>query len=431
MFSSVQRLGTAITERSRLALAGLFVSGLVLRVAVVLLRKTYLLDFRGTDHGSIAYSVADGAGYVYHGFPTSYFGPLFTYLWAGLLHWLGPDHGELALELVNAVCLATAPLLLYVFGRLTFTRGVALLAAAWLAFYPEFLILPSTMFAASVLVFLWCAVLALYAWSQRNEGPHLAIALALGVVVGAMILTKGRMAEFACLLVGGLAWRGWHSVARRGRWLLAAAVVVLGAGVVVAPWTIRNLRVHDRLVLFESSFGYNLWLGHNGDATGTGKAQLGASNFSDRDGSAVGFTPPPAMEAELAGAGSEMARDDIYRRHAMADIRARGLGEIGLSLRKVAYAWLLDPTNSLVRSPVYWLPWFVTLACFLGGLVYRVVSEGRRDVLLWLMFLVWTATQVVFFVIPRLRYPIYPLVFLLAAYGVVALFTRRFRGAPA
>ena len=78
---------------------------------------------------------------------------------------------------------------------------------------------------------------------------------------------------------------------------------------------------------------------------------------------------------------------------------------------------IIDPTNALVRNPVYWGPWGVTLLLFLVGLAIRIFGERRYDVVLWLFLMGSTMTQVVFFVIPRLRYPLYPIIFLFAAQG--------------
>ena len=64
MFKMLQRISATIVERAWLALLGMSLIGLVLRVGIILMRKTYLKDFSGTDHGSIAQSLADGAGYL-------------------------------------------------------------------------------------------------------------------------------------------------------------------------------------------------------------------------------------------------------------------------------------------------------------------------------------------------------------------------------
>ena len=408
------------TDRAGWTLGLMAVAGLLVRAAAVLARKTYLQDFSQTDRGSIAHSLASGAGYLYHGLPSSFFGPVYTQLWAFFLKSMGPDTGELALQLLQALLLALAPVLLYPFARLYLERGTALLAAAWLAFYPEFLLLSTTMFSESLLVFLWCAVLALFALMIRDPRNLLGKAAVLGLVAGLMVLTKGRMLPFVMLLLAALAWRQEDG----RRWALAALVGLVFLGGVMAPWIARNHRVHERIVLTESSLGFNLWMGHNAAATGTGKARLGISNYGGGDTESAVFPKSPGLMAELAAAPSEIERDGVYHRQALADMKARGLGgELALSLKKMFYAWWIDPTNKLARSPVYWGPWALTLILFLIGLLHRIVRERRYDWMLYLLLLVSTALQVLFFVIPRLRYPFYPIAFLFAAQGLAALRT--------
>ena len=97
----LKRCGDWFCERVGWTLALTGAAGFLIRAAAVLARKTYLQDFSQTDHGSIAHSLASGAGYLYHGLPSSFFGPVYTYLWAFFLKTMGPDTGELALQLLN------------------------------------------------------------------------------------------------------------------------------------------------------------------------------------------------------------------------------------------------------------------------------------------------------------------------------------------
>ena len=42
-----------------------------------------------------------------------------------------------------------------------------------------------------------------------------------------------------------------------------AALVVLACVIVIAPWTIRNQRIHGRLVLAAATGGVNFWTGNH------------------------------------------------------------------------------------------------------------------------------------------------------------------------
>jgi hypothetical protein len=104
-------------------------------------------------------------------------------------------------------------------------------------------------------------------------------------------------------------------------------------------------------------------------------------------------------------------------------VRADPAREASLSLRKIVYFWTIDPTSSVARSPGYWVPWAAVLVLFVVGLRSRARHE-RSDPLALTILVTATALAVLYFVIPRLRYPVYPVVFLLAGQGAAALFPR-------
>jgi 4-amino-4-deoxy-L-arabinose transferase-like glycosyltransferase len=402
---------------------------LALRIGIIFVRGTYLCDYSQTDHGSMAANVASGVGYTFMGLPSSYFGPVYTYLWACCLS-IHRSAGQLALQLLQAVMLSVAPLFLYSFSRFYFDRQTSLVGAIWLAMYPELLILSSTMFPCAVLVFLWCASLACYAVLRRKQGGSVPWALLMGLVMSLLVLTKGRMFPFVALLLASLAFPfNGSSLKIHGSFFprfRAAAIAGLVVAAGVAPWSIRNYLVHGRFLLVESSFGYNLWIGNNPEATGTGKWKAGASGYdpSFSSGNGGGFPVPGDVQAELAKCNSEVAKDDVFKKHAERFIKENAGDVVKLGGKKIFYAWVLDTTNSYALQPLYWLPWLATLVLFVVGLIWRVIVEHRWDWLLWAILFVSTALQVVFFVIPRLRYPTYPIVFLFAACATVQILRR-------
>ena len=86
--------------------------------------------------------------------------------------------------------------------------------------------------------------------------------VASGVAAGVAILVRPAMLFFlplAALLVGRAAPRG-----PRGRSRSPQRVLV------VAPWTVRNLRVYDRFVLVASEGGVTFWTGNHPLARGEG-----------------------------------------------------------------------------------------------------------------------------------------------------------------
>jgi hypothetical protein len=193
----------------------------------------------------------------------------------------------------------------------------------------------------------------------------------------------------------------------------------------MSPWAIRNYIVHNRLLFAESTVGYNLWIGNNPAATGTGKYSLGISDYSPmriQEEMSSDFPLSSELKAEITACRTELQKDDVYRKHALQYIKMNFASFLKRAIKKAGYAWYRDPTNLYTRHPAYWLPWFITLVLFVAGLIFRIVSEKRYDWLLWGILLASTLMQMVFFVIPRLRYPVYPIVFLFTAHAFMHIF---------
>jgi 4-amino-4-deoxy-L-arabinose transferase-like glycosyltransferase len=88
--------------------------------------------------------------------------------------------------------------------------------------------------------------------------PSFTLAAVAGVVLGlAMLIKPIAVGTIPALFVASwLAGGPWK--ARLGRIVVAGAC----AAVIVAPWTVRNAIVYHRLVVLDTTGGFNLWLGN-------------------------------------------------------------------------------------------------------------------------------------------------------------------------
>lgn len=98
--------------------------------------------------------------------------------------------------------------------------------------------------------------------SRFSQRPSFALkdAVLLGLVLGAILLACPAFLPMVALFVLAAACLPMPSRKSLTLWL---AVLVMCAGIVLAPWTLRNLRVLGSPVIFRSNFGLELSLAYN------------------------------------------------------------------------------------------------------------------------------------------------------------------------
>jgi hypothetical protein len=167
---------------------------------------------------------------------------------------------------------------------------------------------------------------------------------------------------------------------------------------VVAPWTARNFRVHDRFVLVASEGGVTFWTGNHPLAIGEGDL---AAN-------------PEIKKAELAfrAARPGLTAEELephYYREAIDHILDRPGWWIGLVARKAFYtvvpigpSYTLHSTRYLVASVISY--GLVLVFALLGfGAIWR---SRRRPTALLLLAASAVLVSLVFFPQERFRIPV-------------------------
>ena len=176
--------------------------------------------------------VASGTFGFLPGVPSAYTQPLYAWFLAALYWPLDRSWAVVGIAQV-LVAVATALLVLAIGTHLASAR-TGVLAALVATLHPYLVwhdihvnreILDGLLAAAIVL-------LALLAYERRS----LLWALGLGAVTGLAILSNARLLLLPLVLAPYVAWR----IRPAGRAVAAAALVVVGAALVTAPWLVRN-----------------------------------------------------------------------------------------------------------------------------------------------------------------------------------------------
>lgn len=195
------------------------------------------------------------------GEPTAHWSYLYTFYLAGIYTLFGPH--PLAARLIQALLIGLLqPLLTYLLGRRIFDERVGLVAAALTAGYVYFIYYAGVLMTESfyITAILGALYLALRL-AEADNGRELKWALALGVLLGVIVLLRQLFLLFIPFLFLWLWWVRYHET---GRVPLAAT---LGAGLVVVamilPFTLYNYARFDRFVLLNTNAGYAFfWANH-------------------------------------------------------------------------------------------------------------------------------------------------------------------------
>lgn len=376
----------------------------IARVGVVLLYA----DFNNSyywEYGDITDNLLAGKGYSYFvvndlkpqpDLPNAVPSPS-AYVPPGYVLYLAPfltiENAPLrnGLLLLSHILLSTVAVwLLYRLTQKLFDEPTALIAAGVAAFLPEFLY-ASLSFTPTVLYHVLILLLFL-GLAEMDEGKGKV--WGIGILAAILVYLRSEFILFVLLLLGTMLWRREY---RRA--------VVIG-GIVVAsllPWAVRNYTVFDAVVPMTTSFGLNLYRGHN-------PYEIGA--WGDEE-----------IEAELAALDREMFEIEMnrmYRDRAFQFMRENPGKEVGNSLLKLIRFWSWDPYYEPSTHPLYFLPNIALFLLWVVGIAGSISWEKFRYY--YLFFFSSIVTVVIFFPLPRYQTMMKMVALPLAAWGAMRLY---------
>jgi hypothetical protein len=338
------------SARSQRLIVAAAVAGLLLRLAFAFLYwhdKPLTHDER--EYLALAASVSSGRGFAYAAEAgtrtTPRFGrapgyPLFlAAIGAGAGEYTAsPARVKIAQAFVGALAVWIVGLL----GARAAGPAAGAAAAALAAVYPPLVwicayALSEALYCTVALAAVFLLNRAIDACSRVNlpsrAGPGVSLAAAAGCATGAAILVRPAMLFFVPL---ALLW-----LLSSRRFVLAAALAA-GTVIVVAPWTIRNLRVYDRFVLVASEGGVTFWTGNHPLARGEGDL---AANPALKAAEIAFRTAHPGATAEEL--------EPLYYRDAFRYIAAHPGRWLLLLVRKGVYTIVPAGPSYTLHSTLY------------------------------------------------------------------------------
>ncbi|MGE3842168.1 MAG: hypothetical protein AB7I50_11315 [Vicinamibacterales bacterium] len=319
----------------------IFLVAFALRVVAVLVLGHYRQPVLW-ENGVIARYLMAGCGFCMDfsltAEPSSWQAPAYPLLLFAT--WSVFGEGARAYLIVSLLQAAALASMVFPVGRLT-RRWIGEPAATWamwlVAVMPLLVWYATRLHQAGLVMALhpWL----LYWWVRLGDRPRSARGALVGLGSGVAALFQPILLLLAvCFgtaqMVRALATRNW-----RIAWALGVAAV-LAAGV-LTPWTVRNYEVHGRFVPIRDSFGKELWMGNNPNATGTSFAVGGETEIT--------FAYPPKAFA-LKGQVPEADLMEAMRREAVDYIRAEPAAFLRRTSQKVLWFWTAAPADRVRRT---------------------------------------------------------------------------------
>jgi 4-amino-4-deoxy-L-arabinose transferase-like glycosyltransferase len=217
--------------------------------------------------GWVARSIVLGHGFSSPFFPatgpTALVPPVFPYLLAAIFRVFGlyTASASFAILCINSLLSALTCIPIYFSARYALGNRIAIVATWGWVFYPYAIYFSAARvwdYALTGLLFTTCFYVVQRLHTQKT---HLAW-LGFGVLYGVTMLANPSVMPMFPIFLLFAAFRR----RRAGeRWFLHSVVAVLGALVVLTPWTIHNYRTLHVVRPVRDNFWMECWAGNNGD----------------------------------------------------------------------------------------------------------------------------------------------------------------------
>jgi 4-amino-4-deoxy-L-arabinose transferase-like glycosyltransferase len=383
--------------------------GFVLRFGFALWRKTYIQQPGNSypyamEVSSIAAHIARGQGFsspfLKDTGPTSWVGPLYPYLEAGIFKIFGIYTSSSALAVIGLQCVmgAATAIAIHALGKRTLGNRIAIWAAWIWTVSPFFFRWPVTWiwdFTASAL--LLTTILAV-AFTIAESGSRKQW-LILGTLWGIAALTNPALISLAPFTYLYAAFwtkrRTHHSLANL---LYSVALMVT----LISPWAIRNAVVFGHPIFLRSNFWFEFHLGNFHYSNGMGY---------------LGFHPGCNVhELRRYTELGEYRYVEWAKQQAIAFVRQYPGEFLDLTLHRPLWFW--DGTSILYQGDGWWRPWnFWPLSASAWlGLIFVLTRRPPGWFLYACSMVVYPLPYYFVYPAPKYRHAIEPAMLLLTVY---------------
>ena len=389
----------------------------------------FFIDFAKPDllgeYGRIAKSLLSGFGYAYPWtrldgstviLPTAYMPPGQVFVQYLTFSVFGDSHsGIIALYLFQAL---EACAFIYLTGKiaeLLFGSDKVTRIVIWsAALYPPFFYTTLTFGIASTTLLLNALILYTgiqFSAALRLTSERLKFSLIFGAASGLLLLYRGEAPLIIVTILLLILYRNRNKISVALRYAGLAMVVAIA---MLAPWTLRNYIVFQRLIPISTNGGFNLWRGNNALTTG------------------IPVWPTEELRNKIEPAldtahDFDKVTSDIYTHEALEWIERNPVATITLSGKKALILWTVDIQSNRGYATMVFLGIYGCTLIALGFGIVRIwrLHVSRRDEyaaagfgLIILSCAIATFLAMVFFPMPRFQILLTGIYFPVAGYGL-------------
>lgn len=345
--------------------------------------------------------------------------PGYVYALSGLLGIFGVTGAALIqLALASAIPIFG----MWIARRISASQKIGYLAGAILALDPTLALLSFQFYTETLFLLLFLPWLLLtFRYLERRDVVTLALS---ATFLGFAILTKTSVQYVPLIFVPFILWQFNNVEWRRG--LAHVGIYLLIVGAILTPWVLRNTYTFG-VPGMSAQTPFVLY-------TNLAPAVLSVAKGSDFLQERETFMTP----AEYKGDAITLANGSDYRKRAIDIVLAHPVEAVYVAGKSLVTFFTNDGFYTLLvrggYNPHEFLPliivarllWVaITLAAFVGALVYLLRQRSKLAILIILLVLYFalTSTIAAFGTNPRYRLPVDPIIIALASVGCVSLVT--------
>lgn len=358
-------------------------------------RNQTAIESDEVTYDSLAVNLVGSKGYAApSGRLTSHRPPLYPVILSMVYRAFG--HSHFIVRLIQALIGALTVCIFYLIGGKIFNEPVAIITGIFSSAYMIFIYYTGYLYTETFFSFLLAIAVFMIVTAK---GPGIRRFAALGVLCGLLTLLRTTgffVPVIACLAL--LAKTGREKGAFR-RASAACFALVICFAITLLPWTVRNYKVHGRLVFVSTNGGLNMY-----------------QAIRPLDGKLFEFGPKDDVSRHADTIKNEADRNDYYIKSALSAYREEPAKALKLLVMRLLFFWNVIDWNVTDGNVINYQFIFILPFAIFGTLLSL---RNKKDVFVPLAVIMYfTSLVFIFQGFARFRMPIDGYIIMLGSYGI-------------